>query len=462
MITIRGNTYPVREQLKALGARYSPQDGWRLTAWTNDTLANLRALPGISFDTPEKPVAPTGTLPAALYPYQRAGAMALADHAAFLLADAPGVGKTPQALAAAAYVGKPALALVPASMQPQWRREQQRWAPDLNLEIASWGKVPDVLPKGATLIVDEAHYGKTLKAARTKKFLKLANDAERTWLLTGTPLLNRPEELFTLLKAMRHPLGTSWFRFVMRYCAAQKTNFGLDTSGASHLDELRERLADIMLRRTIDEVLPELPPLRRSLCVVDAPESAQALVCAEASLVRGRTLREVRARPEDFAEIARLRKEMATSKAPLVADMVDHTPTIVWYWHKEAVRLTHNALIERGIKSVAVTGDTSPDDRQKAVDAFQAGEVTAFVATMGSCGVGLTLTKARRVLFGELAWTPNDITQAEARARRFGQTEAVLVDYVVYNNSLDGYIGQMILEKAEVIGQLIEGNRWQL
>ncbi len=457
MITIRGNTYPVREELKRLGARYSKEDGWRLAAWTKEALDELRALPGIALAGLPEP--PRGTLPAALYPYQREGAMALAEHAAFLLADAPGVGKTPQALAAAAYVGKPALALVPASMQPQWRREQQRWAPDLELTIASWGKVPETLAPGTTLIVDEAHYGKSLKAARTKKLLKLAASADRVWLLTGTPLLNRPEELFALLKAMRHPLGASWFRFVTRYCDAHKTSFGLDTSGSSNLDELRGKLAGTMLRRTIDDVLPELPPLRRSLCVVDAPESAQAMVCAEAALVRGKTMREVRAKAEDFAEIARLRKEMAISKAPLVADMVDDTPTIVWFWHKEAVRHTAELLQARGIRCIGITGETSPDDRQKAVDAFQAGEISCFVATMGSCGVGLTLTKSRRVLFGELAWTPNDITQAEARARRFGQTEAVLVDYVVYNNSLDGYIGKLIVEKAEVIGQIIEGNR---
>src|SRR6185295_12992549 len=128
----------------------------------------------------------------------------------------------------------------------------------------------------------EAHYLKNHTSARSKLARQLAEQAARNatrepavYLLTGTPLTNRPRDLFVLLQLVGHPLGRSFLSFAKRYCAAEQTDYGWKTDGASNLEELTVQLHGVMLRRSKDQVL-SLPPKLRTWLPVDVPAGTGA------------------------------------------------------------------------------------------------------------------------------------------------------------------------------------------
>lgn len=228
-----------------------------------------------------------------LRPFQKAGvAYALRSKRTFI-ADQMGLGKTVQALAtiqaADAY---PALIIVPASLKINWKREAEKWLPNKTATVVTSGKnskhdpnaditiinydilgkhYEELLARGfAAVILDESHYIKNHKAKRTKLCRDLAKGAKVRLLLSGTPLLSRPQELISQLEILDRldELGGFW-GFANRYCNAQRTRFGLDMSGAAHLDELNEKLrGSCYVRRTKDQVLTELPAKQHAVLPV--------------------------------------------------------------------------------------------------------------------------------------------------------------------------------------------------
>src|SRR5262249_46086608 len=128
----------------------------------------------------------------------------------------------------------------------------------------------------AGMVFDEAHYLKNHTSARSRLARQLAGEAHRgndpvVYLLTGTPLTNRPRDLFVLLQLVGHPLGRSFLGFARRYCAAERNEYGWDTRGASNVEELTVQLHGIMLRRAKDDVLA-LPPKIRTWLPIGLPK----------------------------------------------------------------------------------------------------------------------------------------------------------------------------------------------
>ena len=341
------------------------------------------------------------------------------------------------------------------------------------------------------LIVDEAHYLKNGKAQRTQAVLgkwdrdpakrKPAIQARRRVFLTGTPILNRPVELHSIAKALDPQEFGNWQRFVTRYCDGHRTRFGWDVSGASNLEELQDKLRrSCMVRRLKADVLTELPPKQRQVVVLPAngltgmvkAESA-ALQSLDARLETLRAEAELAKAGEDegayeaavsalrdassaaFTEISALRHELAVAKIPYVADFVieaagEH-PVVVMAHHHDVVDGLKAALTDVGLSVVTVTGRDAMEARQAAVDAFQGGKADVFIGNMKAAGVGLTLTRSSHVVFAELDWTPGNLSQAEDRCHRIGQTDSVLVHHLVLDGSLDARMAQIVVEKQNVI-----------
>src|SRR5687767_8661044 len=230
-----------------------------------------------------------------LFPHQVEGVAFLLGRRRAILADDMGLGKTRQsilALTEAAPSG-PWLVITPASVKRNWLREILIVRPDDDVHIVGpdapreatytgWTIVNyDLLSKHADalaavpwsgMIFDEAHYLKNHKSIRSKLSRQIVDARPDAVLhaLTGTPLTNRPRDLFPLLQLVGHPMGRSFLSFAKRYCEATHNGFGWVTDGASNLGELRTQLQGVMLRRTKDEVL-DLPPKLRTWLTVEVP-----------------------------------------------------------------------------------------------------------------------------------------------------------------------------------------------
>jgi SWI/SNF-related matrix-associated actin-dependent regulator 1 of chromatin subfamily A len=280
--------------------------------------------------------------------------------------------------------------------------------------------------------------------------------AERVFLLTGTPLTSRPLDLFPLLQAIEHPLGDDLMAFAGRYCAAFYTGFGWDLKGASHLDELHERLSDVLLRRVKEQVL-ELPPKLRTYMPVEVDLAAYRRVWLDHVARRRKRRFGKRAL---VAEIAKLRHAAAIAKIPaalaLVADMVDQGEKVVVFSGYQAVV---DAFMARfGARAVRVTGRMGAKAREASVAAFQQDPAVAvFVGNLKAAGVGISLTAARQVVFTDYSYVPADHLQAEDRPCRIGQRVAVTVTYLSAVGTLDEEVEQLLAHKLDVVGQAIEG-----
>jgi len=352
------------------------------------------------------------------------------------------------------------------------------------------------------LIVDEAHYLKDPKAQRTKKVFgisakwkKQGNEwiqtkprvdgivdrvGRRIMLLTGTPILNRPIETFPLLQALDPKTWGSAFKFAKAYCNAHHNGYGYDYTGANkaRLGELQERLrATIMVRRLKKDVLKELPAKRRQVVVLP-PNGASGAVKAEqdawkAHQERIEELEQVanlahasgdesayKAAVEDlnngirhaFTEIAAARKAVALAKVDKVVEHVQNMQEsgiekiIVWAHHHE---VTDKLVAALG--AMRADGRDTLNDRQAVVDAFQNDpNPQIIVCGIRAMGEGHTLTAASNVVFAELDWVPAKMSQCEDRAHRIGQTESVLVQHLVLDQSLDATMAHALVEKQDI------------
>ncbi len=455
-------------------------------------------------------------------PFQLAGIRYALSRKDVLIGDEMGLGKTIQAIGVI-NAGPPpnhVLVIVPASLKINWYRELTRWlvhplpvqivasgssVPDRGVVIINYdivGKHKDTLMAyhWDYLIVDEAHYLKNPQAQRTQHLLGadkrerdgrwthlpgIVDRAERRLFLTGTPVLNRPIELWGIAHTLAPEAFPSFMGYAKRYCAAQQSMYGWDFSGASNLSELEQTLrSHFMIRRLKRDVLQELPAKVRQVIEIDAApgdalireerrlfgamEADIAARRAEVELARAsgdqNEYRTAVARLRDtarvaFQEMSEVRHRLALAKVPaaieFIRDALESEDKLVVFAHHRDV--AHRIADQFGGEAVCVDGETSLGDRQAAVDAFQQDpQVHLFVGTIGAAGVGLTLTAASHVVFVELDWVPGNVTQAEDRLHRIGQHNSVLVQHLVFDGSLDARMAKVLVAKQQVIDAALD------
>ncbi len=434
-------------------------------------------------------------------PYQRAAIAFALDREHTLLADEMGLGKTVEALGVvnADETARRVLVVCPASLKLNWARECERWLvgdrvvgvagrtypEDADVVIVNY----EILGKWRAqlrepwdvLVVDECHYVKNKQAKRSKRLYAL--EARRKLFLTGTPILNRPVELWAIVNYLAPEEFPAFWPFAKRYCKPCKNRYGWDFGGADNLDELHERLCGtIMVRRTKAQVLDDLPPKRRQVIEL-ASDGVSGLIAVETEAweEHRRRLAELRAIGRGkrgasdaevaalragvnmaFGELAKLRQATALAKVPLVLEHIravldDTGGKVVVFAHHRAVV----AELAEPFDDVAVTltGDDDVATRQAAVDRFQEDpSCRVFVGSITAAGFGLTLTASSNVVFAELDWVPAHLTQAEDRTHRIGQRESVLVQHLVLQDSLDARMVGALLRKQRVIDEVVDGS----
>ena len=421
----------------------------------------------------------------ALFAFQRTGVRWLAGRERALLADGMGLGKTIQALTAVPE-GAPVVVVCPAAIKGVWRSEAAKWRPDMRATCLSgrkswrWPQPGEIVvlnpailpeaasvgpaPEGACVVIDEAHEykdGKTRRAKKVRAITAAARAAHgRAWALTGTPLLNRPQELWHVLATvgLEADAFAGWGNFVKLF-RGTKGEWG-GYSWGTPAPEIVDCLRRVSLARRKADVLADLPEKTyRDLPVGDLDAATRTICDDVLALLASRGIdlaaaeRDVLAAANGaaFAEISRARAALATAKIPHLLGLVEEyegaeEPVVVFSAHRAPVE----ALGARE-GWAAITGDTSPDERTRIVERFQAGQLKGLVATIQAAGVGLTLTRASQIIFVDLLWTPALNAQAEDRCHRIGQTRGVIVTRLVAEHPLDERVNELLAGKQALI-----------
>lgn len=408
-----------------------------------------------------------------LYPYQVEGVEWLAPRKRALLGDDMGLGKTVQTLMALEPTDR-VIVVCKATLKYTWFDEVNKWRPDLDASIIASGKQPiapepgevvilnyERLPKEPVecdvLICDEAHHVKNYKAARTKKFTALASLAGKVWLLTGTPLTNRPFDLWGVLNAanMAFDVFGSFRKFTTLFGGSKNRWGGWEFDGPEG-PEVAERLRRVMLRRTKEQVLPELP--RKSYATIRVPLTKALAKQLDDDFADAEHYLDAGELPP-FEQFSRARRELAEAK---IEAAIEAAEEYVEAGEQLVVFSAHRAPVEQivahfGDAAVMIAGGVDAEARREAVARFQAGDARIIALTIGSGAEGLTLTAASRMLFVDLDWTPAKNMQAEDRIRRIGQTaDRCQYTRLIADHPVDQRVMELLHEKQELIATAVE------
>jgi hypothetical protein len=419
---------------------------------------------------------------AGLYPFQVDGALWLRARERGLLAHSMGLGKTVQVLMALPQSAS-VVVVCPATLKGNWKAECERWRPDLKPTVLKGrgkfrapepGEVVivnyDILPRapeergaratvpipGCYLVVDEASLCKRGRTQRAASVRVLAQSAARCWLLSGTPLENRPTDLWGVLRTggLEREVFGGWMTFCQLYNAT-KNKWGGYVWG-SPSPEVPERLRRVMNRLTKEEALPNLPACRYRHVPVDL-EGESALIGVLDAMV---DLWDGEGQADElppFTEFSKVREQLARAKIPAMLDIVEQyeevgEPLVVFSDHRAPID-------ELGKREgwITITGDTPAESRTTIVADFQAGKYKGIALTIAAGGYGLTLTHASHVLFVDRNWRPALNAQAQDRVRRIGtKAESILITYLVADHPLDRRVAELLDRKERLIWASIE------
>jgi SWI/SNF-related matrix-associated actin-dependent regulator of chromatin subfamily A-like protein 1 len=447
-----------------------------------------------------------------MYPFQKGGLEYALKVNNVLIADEMGLGKTIQGIAAVIESQKlPVLVICPASLKLNWKREVEKWTNYsvsvidaetkkiektdfviINYDILFKWMITEYQEKDKkrkllkssnafqklnfkSLIVDESHFCKNKNAKRSKAVKILSREVLTKVLLTGTPILNRPYELWEQLEILgaSKKFGNFW-KFATKYCGAVHNGFGWDFKGASNLEELDEKLRSIcMVRRLKKNVLKDLPAKQRISVFLPMknkkrydninlditnwinekyddtdPEYYDKVIASENA--------------EHLVKIEALKQVAVDEKFNSVIEWIDN-----WYDQNEGQKLVvfahHKNVVARlkevyKNKAVTLIGGIKQEDKQKAVDEFQTNpKVTMFIGNIQAAGVGITLTAASTTVFLELAWNPGMHDQAEDRIHRIGQENQVQIYYLLAADSIEVDIAELIDNKRKIVAKAVDG-----
>ena len=405
----------------------------------------------------------------------------------FILADDMGLGKTTSTIIAALETGaKKILIVCPASLKINWEREianysdrpvyiaeGKKYSTDADFVIVNYDILKnfhDIKDNNNSLfiqsnfelvVLDEAHMISNAQAQRTKIINNFVKQIKRVWLLTGTPMTSRPMNYYNLLSIIESPVAQNWMAYAIRYCQGYQFRAGnrkvWNVTGASNLEELRDRTSKQILRRLKEDVL-DLPD--KIITPVYLRTSSK-----EYKELMGEYYEWVNNKKEgsssltvQFSKLMKVRKVIANEKVKQTIEFVENIieqgkKVIIFTNFTDTLQLIHNHF---GKESVYLDGSCNKVQRQFAVDQFQDNEkIKVFVGNLKAAGVGLTLTSAEVVIMNDLSFVPAEHAQAEDRAYRYGQKNNVLVYYPIFENTIEGVIYDILNKKKKVIGTVM-------
>jgi SWI/SNF-related matrix-associated actin-dependent regulator 1 of chromatin subfamily A len=415
--------------------------------------------------------------------HQKEAVEKLAGSRRFILADDMGLGKTTATIIAALETGaKKILIICPASLKINWQREIENYS-DRPVYIAEGKKFSteadfvivnydilknfhDMKDKGKSLlnqsnfelvILDEAHMISNPQAQRTKIINHYVKDIKRVWLLTGTPMTSRPMNYYNLLNIIESPVAQNWMAYAIRYCQGYQFIAGKrkvwNVTGASNLEELRDRTSKQILRRLKEDVL-DLPDKIISPVYLRLKSKEYEELMGEYYDWFDNKKDESSSLTVQFSKLMKVRKVIANEKTKQTIEFAENIieqgkKVIIFTNFTDTLQTIYQHF---GKQAVYLDGSCSKPHRQNAVDEFQENDkIKVFVGNLKAAGVGLTLTAAEVVIMNDLSFVPAEHAQAEDRAYRYGQKSNVLVYYPLYENTIEGAVYDILNRKKEII-----------
>lgn len=445
-----------------------------------------------------------GTTGRKVLDHQKKGIKFLLTRNGAILADDMGLGKSMQSIIAALESGaKKILIVCPSSAKINWEREIKFFQED-SVAIVSgsrWTSAKftiinfDILKNFHTLkddkndgmeplrdlvnskfdlcIVDEAHNLRNKNSTRGAIMTELCVDygIEKVWLLSGTPVANRPMDFYNLLRLIKSPLVDNWKFYVQRYCEGKQITTRLKngklkkvwiTNGASNLDELSIKTRNLLLRRMKNEVL-DMPDktVIPNYYQLNSKQMLEYESLWEDYLIERKKQKKRGGIQRDLVELGLLRKYIAMQTIPQTIELVDEIidqghKVIIFTCFTDELRELENYY---GKNCVTHFGEMSDKDKQKSVDRFQQdGGPMVFIGNIISAGVAITLTKSPYVVFNSFDWVPGNSEQAEDRSYRLGQRENVTVYYNLFSDTVVTKMWHTLKRKKDIINRIMSAN----
>jgi len=405
-----------------------------------------------------------------LFPHQEEAKQFLLANRRCILADQPRVGKTLPA-AAAALQHLPAIIVCPAIAKTVWEAAFNKLDPSVPVRVITGKKqAAEIICSGVTIVnydilssvttfsgiktvvFDECHRLKNNKAIRTKAAMLMMKKIDRVYALSGTPIPNRPIELWPIL----HGLGIyrgGWFDFAARYARLFSAPWGMDVSGASNIPELKALMRPHVLRRKKEDIFMDYKQPQVSLVTFDLPiDKREQSFDADALVANPNALMAF----EGLAEIMReagMRKIKAASE--FISDLLQSgEPVVVFAHHKDVV----HGLVEelKDHKPVVVVGDTPATKRTENIAAFQSGQTKCIVGNIAAMSEGVDLSAADTIVFVECTWSTSALEQASSRVENINKSGVKPVIYLLtIRASLDHNVLAKVLKKQNIVNQII-------
>lgn len=417
----------------------------------------------------------------ALMPFQVEGVVfGISRGGRVMICDDPGLGKTRQALGIASFYKDdgPTLIVTNASTREFWRKEIYNlfdlrdrdvriipsYIEEAKYVICSYSslhsKIEELMEKKFGIIIfDESHHIKNPKANQTKHAQKLSKNARRIIMLTGTPALSRPVELFPQLEILDKSF-TNYHQYAVRYCEGKQTHFGFDATGSSNMGELEIVLKKkFLIRRIKSDVFDELQNKLRECITLhnlslteEEQENMEGFKSQMADQIENPS-------PKDqvliqwYHSTAQLKAKAACIYLENLLKKTNER--ILAFAHHGVMMNALTAHLEKlNIGHIRIDGSTSGALRSERIEAFQSNSRNrvAVLSTLAS-NAGITLTSASIIVFCELEFNPSTIIQAEGRAHRIGQKNQVKIYFLLAPGTADDVIWKMLMKKQANLGK---------
>lgn len=427
-----------------------------------------------------------------LFPYQKEGVRQIFElyGGRCLLADDMGLGKTRQALSFLGHCMPAKILIVcPSYLRYHWTHALKEWL-NIDAQLIKSGSetleadscvvsydmlVALQIPTGIFNVVclDESHYVKSRKAKRTKAAAPLVKAAKFAVLITGTPALNRPIELFSQLHMLRPSYVKNYTSYAARYCNGKATPFGYDDRGSSNAWELNWVLKKgFMVRRLKRDVLTQLPPKTRHTVWLEV--RTNELKDVDAGFREWKKLNQTIYKLPSGSEqqrlqmferqkvISELLRTTAAAKCKAVVLWVmqrlhEGKSFIFFAYHQVVLNAVEEAVSAADFGYMRIDGSTPAAKRQENVERFQQDkDMRIAILSIMAAGTGITLTRVSECVFGELFWVPGVMIQAEDRVHRLSQQHRVTIQYLLGTDTLDTYVHPALCKKIATLDSLVD------